>query len=106
MSKTLKKNSLPLTEGPDRAPARAMLRAVGLTDDDFTRPLIAIANTWSENTPCNYHLRDLAAGDQALQRRGAHGVAHGGIGHLLVRHRGISQPGPIVLPGPRLPAPP
>ena len=61
MSKTLKKNSLPLTEGPDRAPARAMLRAVGLTDNDFTRPLIAIANTWSEITPCNYHLRDLAA---------------------------------------------
>lgn len=61
MSKTLKKNSLSLTEGPDRAPARAMLRAVGLTDDDFTRPLIAIANTWSEITPCNYHLRDLAA---------------------------------------------
>ncbi|MFZ1744902.1 MAG: dihydroxy-acid dehydratase [Nitrospirales bacterium] len=61
MSKTLKKNSLPLTEGPDRAPARAMLRAVGLTDDDFTKPLIAIANTWSEITPCNYHLRDLAA---------------------------------------------
>lgn len=61
MSKSLKKNSLPLTEGPDRAPARAMLRAVGLTDDDFTRPLIAIANTWSEITPCNYHLRDLAA---------------------------------------------
>lgn len=61
MSKSLKKNSLALTEGPDRAPARAMLRAVGLTDDDFTRPLIAIANTWSEITPCNYHLRDLAA---------------------------------------------
>ncbi|HNP62113.1 MAG TPA: dihydroxy-acid dehydratase, partial [Nitrospirales bacterium] len=61
MSKTLKKNSLVLTEGPDRAPARAMLRAVGLTDEDFTRPLIAIANTWSEITPCNYHLRDLAA---------------------------------------------
>ncbi|MDH3503419.1 MAG: dihydroxy-acid dehydratase [Nitrospirota bacterium] len=61
MSKTLKNNSRALTEGPDRAPARAMLRAVGLTDDDFTRPLIAVANTWSEITPCNYHLRDLAA---------------------------------------------
>lgn len=61
MSKTLKNNSLILTEGPDRAPARAMLRAVGLTDEDFTRPLIAVANTWSEVTPCNYHLRDLAA---------------------------------------------
>lgn len=61
MAKTLKNNSLALTEGPDRAPARAMLRAVGLTDDDFTRPLIAVANTWAEVTPCNYHLRDLAA---------------------------------------------
>jgi dihydroxy-acid dehydratase len=61
MSETSKKKSLALTEGPDRAPARAMLRAVGLTDDDFTKPLIAIANTWSEVTPCNYHLRDLAA---------------------------------------------
>ena len=39
MSKNLKNNSLALTEGPDRAPARAMLRAVGLTDDDFTGPL-------------------------------------------------------------------
>ncbi|MEX1183728.1 MAG: dihydroxy-acid dehydratase [Gemmatimonadota bacterium] len=46
--------------GPDRAPARAMLRAVGLTDDDFDKPLIAVANTWSETTPCNVHLRQLA----------------------------------------------
>jgi dihydroxy-acid dehydratase len=46
--------------GPDRAPARAMLRAVGLTDEDFDRPLIGIANTWTETTPCNYHLRTLA----------------------------------------------
>ena len=61
MSETLKKKSLALTEGPDRAPARAMLRAVGLTDDDFKKPLIAVANTWSEVTPCNYHLRELAA---------------------------------------------
>lgn len=61
MSETLKKQSRALTEGPDRAPARAMLRAVGLTDDDFQKPLIAVANTWSEVTPCNYHLRELAA---------------------------------------------
>jgi dihydroxy-acid dehydratase len=46
--------------GPDRAPARAMLRAVGLGDADFDRPLIGIANTWTETTPCNYHLRALA----------------------------------------------
>lgn len=61
MSDSLKHNSKTLTEGPDRAPARAMLRAVGLVDEDFNKPLIAVANTWSEVTPCNYHLRDLAA---------------------------------------------
>ncbi|MHB1192761.1 MAG: dihydroxy-acid dehydratase [Longimicrobiales bacterium] len=47
--------------GPDRAPARAMLRAVGMGDDDFGKPLVAIANTWTDTTPCNAHLRDLAA---------------------------------------------
>ncbi len=51
----------PLVEGPHRAPARAMLRAAGLGDDDFRRPLIGIANTWTEIGPCNLHLRDLAA---------------------------------------------
>ena len=61
MSESLKRNSKTLTDGPDRAPARAMLRAVGLVDEDFNKPLIAVANTWSEITPCNYHLRDLAA---------------------------------------------
>lgn len=49
-----------LLEGPARAPARAMLRAVGLDDDDFERPLIGIANTWTDTTPCNIHLRGLA----------------------------------------------
>ena len=61
MTESLKHNSKTLTEGPDRAPARAMLRAVGLVDEDFNKPLIAVANTWSEVTPCNYHLRELAA---------------------------------------------
>jgi len=50
-----------LLEGPDRAPARAMLRAVGLDDDDFEKPLIGIANTWTDTTPCNVHLRELGA---------------------------------------------
>ncbi|MEX2584214.1 MAG: dihydroxy-acid dehydratase [Gemmatimonadota bacterium] len=49
-----------LLSGRDRAPARAMLRAVGLSDDDFDKPLIGIANTWAETTPCNSHLRQLA----------------------------------------------
>ena len=60
MSSNLKHKSRDLTEGPGRAPARAMLKAVGLSDEDLSRPLIAIANTWSEITPCNYHLRQLA----------------------------------------------
>ena len=43
-----------------RAPARAMLKAVGFTDADLKKPLIGVANTWIEIGPCNYHLRDLA----------------------------------------------
>src|SRR5215212_3474021 len=50
----------PLTTGPSRAPARAMLKAVGFTDADLVKPLIGVANTWIEIGPCNYHLRDLA----------------------------------------------
>ena len=47
-------------EGPSRAPARAMLKAVGFTDADLKRPIIGVANTWIEIGPCNYHLRRLA----------------------------------------------
>src|SRR5690606_25293569 len=50
-----------LVEGTDRAGARAMLKAIGLTDDDLAKPLIAIANTWTEIGPCNFHLRRLSA---------------------------------------------
>jgi dihydroxy-acid dehydratase len=53
--------SNPLTTGPQRAPARAMLKAVGFSDADLRKPLIGIANTWIEIGPCNYHLRELAA---------------------------------------------
>jgi dihydroxy-acid dehydratase len=56
----LKPRSSALTDGAHRAPARAMLRAVGLKDEDFRKPLIGIANTWIEIGPCNYHLRELA----------------------------------------------
>ena len=49
-----------IKSGPSRAPARAMWRAVGLTDEDFRKPLIGVANTWTEITPCNSHLRELA----------------------------------------------
>jgi dihydroxy-acid dehydratase len=50
-----------LLDGLDRAPARAMLRATGLSDEDLSRPLIGVANTWIEIGPCNFHLRRLAA---------------------------------------------
>ena len=46
--------------GPGRAPARAMLRATGLENDDFSRPFVAVCNTWTEMTPCNFHLRETA----------------------------------------------
>jgi len=55
-----KLNSAALTQGPSRAGARAMLKAVGFTDQDLKRPLIGVANTWIEIGPCNYHLRELA----------------------------------------------
>jgi dihydroxy-acid dehydratase len=61
MSSTGKTNSIVLTEGPSRAAARAMLRGVGFTKEDLHKPIIGIANTWTEIGPCNYHLRDIAA---------------------------------------------
>jgi len=55
-----KRHSHLVTEGPSRAPARAMMKAVGFTDEDLSKPLIGIANTWTEIGPCNFHLRALA----------------------------------------------
>src|SRR5581483_6580006 len=55
-----KRYSPAITDGPSRAPARAMLKAVGFTDSDLRRPIIGVANTWTEIGPCNYHLRHLA----------------------------------------------
>jgi dihydroxy-acid dehydratase len=49
-----------ITEGPDRAPARAMLKAIGFSDADLSRPIVGVANTWTETMPCNYGLRRLA----------------------------------------------
>lgn len=56
----IKPRSHALIDGANRAGARAMLRACGLNDDDFQKPLIGVANTWIEIGPCNYHLRELA----------------------------------------------
>jgi dihydroxy-acid dehydratase len=55
-----KRHSAALTDGPDRAPARAMLKAVGLTDDDLARPLVGVATSWIETMPCNLNQRTLA----------------------------------------------
>jgi dihydroxy-acid dehydratase len=57
----LNARSRTLLEGTDRAGARAMFKAIGLTDDDLQKPIIAIANTWTEIGPCNFHLRRLSA---------------------------------------------
>ncbi len=57
----MKLHSYAITQGRDRAPARAMLKAIGFTDEDLKKPIIGVANTWIETMPCNYNLRELAA---------------------------------------------
>jgi dihydroxy-acid dehydratase len=54
-----KARSAVITNGPDRAPARAMYKAIGLTDDDLAKPLVGIANTWIGTMPCGYNMREL-----------------------------------------------
>jgi dihydroxy-acid dehydratase len=56
----LKHQSHTITDGRDRAGARAMYKAIGFTDADLAKPIVGIANTWIETMPCNYHLRELA----------------------------------------------
>ena len=56
----LKHQSHTITDGRDRAGARAMYKAIGFTDADLAKPIVGIANTWIETMPCNYHLRQLA----------------------------------------------
>ena len=55
-----KRHSAALTDGPDRAGARAMLKAVGFTDEDLAKPLVGVATTWIETMPCNLNQRRLA----------------------------------------------
>ena len=61
MADNMKPRSGVITDGPDRAPSRAMFKAVGFSDEDLRRPIVGVANTWIEIGPCNYHLRRLAA---------------------------------------------
>jgi dihydroxy-acid dehydratase len=55
-----KRHSAALTDGPDRAGARAMLKAIGFTDEDLAKPLVGVATTWIETMPCNFNQRRLA----------------------------------------------
>src|SRR5271170_4947855 len=72
-----KRRSLTTTEGIGRAPNRAMLRAVGFLDDDFDRPMIGVANLFSDITPCNAHLDRLA-------RKACEGIrAAGGVPQIF-----------------------
>ncbi|MGH2787629.1 MAG: dihydroxy-acid dehydratase [Actinomycetota bacterium] len=65
-----KRRSAALTDGPERAGARAMLKAIGFTDADLARPLIGVATTWTETMPCNYNQRELAVQVKAGIRAG------------------------------------
>ena len=56
----MKLQSYTITQGRERAAARAMLKGIGFTDDDLQKPIIGVANTWIETMPCNYNLRELA----------------------------------------------
>src|SRR5688572_28119841 len=56
----IKARSRDVTDGMERAPARAMLRAIGMQDEDFAKPQIAVASSWNEVTPCNMPLDRLA----------------------------------------------
>ena len=58
--KSLKTRSVAMTEGAERAGNRSMLRAIGFTDEDFDKPIIGIASTWAETSPCNIHINRLA----------------------------------------------
>ncbi len=60
MTDATRRPSRTILEGPDRAPARAYLRGIGYDDEALSRPIVGIANTWTETMPCNFHLRGLA----------------------------------------------
>ncbi len=65
-----KRHSAALTDGPDRAAARGMLKAIGFTDEDLARPIIGVATSWIETMPCNYNQRELAEHVKAGIRAG------------------------------------
>src|SRR4029079_14329017 len=100
VSDSVQRKSLTTTGGAGRAPNRAMLRAVGFTDDDFARPVAGVASLFSEITPCNAHLDRLArkgcegirAGGGVPQVFGAPTVSDGiSLGHIGMRYSLVSR---------------
>ena len=94
------RTSLTTTEGPGRAPNRAMLRAVGFQDDDFDRPIVGVASLYSDITPCNAHLDRLVlqgregirAGGGVPQVFGAPTASDGiMMGHMGMRYSLVSR---------------
>ncbi len=65
VSDPAKRHSATITDGPDRAGARAMLKAIGFTDADLAKPIVGVATTWIETMPCNINQRELAASVKA-----------------------------------------
>ena len=64
-----------VVDGDDRAPSRSMLRAVGFEDDDFNKPQIGVASTWSMVTPCNMHIDKLAIeAEKGVNEAGGKGI--------------------------------
>ena len=80
----IKPRSRQVTDGLERAAARGMLRAVGMGDEDFTKPQVAIASSWNEITPCNLSLKrpgDIGQGGGPRRRRLPTGIRN----HLRLR---------------------
>ena len=72
---TKRKYSSKLVDGPLQAASRSMLRGAGLTSEDFKKPLVGIASTWSKVTPCNIHINDLASlVESAVDKYGSKGI--------------------------------
>ena len=92
-----------IKSGPDRAPARAMLRATGLDDEAIARPLVAVVHTWSNVSPCNLNLRELAveaaAGIRAAGAGGGHSAYLGVRGEVAFPHACKSHTASIRLYG-------
>lgn len=74
------RNKSKVYEGMVRSPNRAMMRATGMKDEDFEKPLVGVISTWAENTPCNIHLHDLGqVAKKGVQEAGGWPVQFGTV---------------------------